>query len=230
MDALSKVRELRNRTNVGLAECKSALEEAGGDVDRAIEVLQKRGSLRAQARSGRIAAEGRVHSYVHTGGNLAVLVEVNCETSFAAKSDPFIKFCESVAMQIAAMAPRWVSMADVPQEELDRQRHVFLSQLPGMTDEKVTDILTNRASQEYVKVANILNGKAKKWFSEVCLMEQASVEDPKKTVEDLWTALVASIGENVTVRRFARWEVGEGVEKPKGKSYVEEVGELLEAK
>lgn len=227
MDELSKVRDLRNRTSVGLAECKSALEEAGGDVDRAIEVLQKRGSLKAQARSGRVAAEGRVHSYVHTGGGLAVIVEVNCETSFAAKSDPFLKFCDTVAMQIAAMGPRWISMSDVPQEELDRQRHIFLAQHPGMTDDKITEILTGKASMEYAKLAMILDGKCGKWFSEVCLMDQASVEEPKKTVEDLRTALVASIGENVTVRRFARWEVGEGVEKPKGQSYVEEVGKLL---
>ncbi len=218
------------RTGVGLSDCQGALEEAGGSVDAAVEVLQRRGILKSRAKSGRIAAEGRVHSYVHTGGNLAVVVEVNCETSFAAKSEPFLKFCDSVAMQVAAMSPKWVSVSDVPQEELDRQRHVLLAQIPGMTDEKVTDILTNRASQEYVEVANVLDGKARRWFSEVCLMEQASVEEPKRTVEDLRTALVASIGENVSVRRFVRWEVGEGIERPVGKSYVEEVGSLLDPK
>ncbi len=188
------VKEVRNRSHAPLNECRSALDEAGGDVEGALVVLQKRGVLRAQASAARAAREGVVHSYVH-GGRIAVLVEVNCETDFAARNPLFTKFVDDLAMHVAAASPRYLTRYMVDDAEHEVMRSVFEEQLPKGKPPAVAE--------------KILDGKFVKWFSEVCLMEQASlIVEGGKTVEQLRAQLSSQLGENVVVRRFARWELG----------------------
>lgn len=211
--SLEQVKEVRNRSSVGMAECKSALEEAAGDVDKALEVLQKRGLLRAASRAGRIAAQGKIGTYVHGDGSKVCMVEVNCETDFAAKSPTFKEFCENVAMQIVGMSPVYVQRTDVPEAQIAKQREIFEAQL-------------RKEGKPEQAVAKIVEGKLNKWLTEVCLLEQESVTSPKKTVDQVRAELVAQLGENVTIRRFTRWEVGEGIEKPVKEDYASEVAKL----
>lgn len=191
------VKQLRNRTNVSMSACKDALTESGGDVEAAIELLKKRGMVKAVDKAGRLASQGKLHVYLHGGGSKAALVEVNCETDFAAKSQEFVDFCELVGMQIVGMSPQYVSREHIPNEVVAQQSAVLFSQTPE-----------NKPAEFRAKISA---GKLQKWMDEVCLLHQECAAVPGKTIEQLRTELVGKIGENVSIRRFVRWEVGEGL-------------------
>lgn len=197
-----KVSELRQKTGAGMMDCKRALEETGGDIDKAVKHLREKGMADAGKRAGRVAAEGLVHSYIHMGGRIGVMVEVNSETDFVARGDDFKAFCHEVAMHIAAANPEYLTAEEVPAEVLEEERKIYRKQaLDQGKPEKIVD--------------KIVEGKLKKYFSQVCLLEQPWVREEKKTIEQLRKELVAKVGENVVVRRFARFELGEGIEKKK---------------
>lgn len=197
MATLAQIKEVRARSGVGMDACRKALEESGGDVEGALELLQKRGAIKAAERAGRIATEGKVVTYVHGGGSKIAVAEVNCETDFSARTQDFQEFCEQVAMHIVAAAPRFVRREDVPVMVATGQQAIFSAQLPAGKPQAALD--------------KILEGKMNKWYQEVCLLEQESVVVPGKTIDQLRIDLGAKIGENVTIRRFIRWEVGEGL-------------------
>ena len=190
------VRELRVRTNVGMMDCKRALEEADGDMDRAVELLRKRGIAKAESRSGRQAKEGVIASYIHAGNQLGVLLEINSETDFVARTDEFQAFSKDVAMHIAAAAPLVVNREDVDAETLEKERNIYREQTLG------------EGKPEHI-VDRIVDGRMEKYYQDVVLMEQAFVKDPNKTIRDLHLELVAKCGENITIRRFARFVLGE---------------------
>jgi elongation factor Ts len=198
------IKALREKTGAGMMECKSALVEAGGDEDKAIEILRKRGLATATRKSGRIAAEGLVDSYIHAGGKIGVLVEVNCETDFVARTEQFRAFVHDVAMQIAAAEPRYVSKEDVPAEVLAKEREIALEQ--ARSDPK------NAGKPEAV-LEKIVDGRLTKFYQEACLMEQPFIKDQNSTVGDIVRRQIAATGENIKVRRFTRFKMGEGLEK-----------------
>jgi len=206
------IKELRDRTLAGFADCKKALVECDGDMDKASEFLRKKGLVTAAKKSGRTAAAGLVHSYIHAGGKIGVLVEVNCETDFVAKTEDFIGFVHELGLQIAAMNPQWLTPEDVPAEALEKEKEIrTAANLETGKPEKI--------------IPKIVEGQIKKWYTEICLMEQPFVKEPKKNIKTLLTELIARIGENCKVRRFVRWEVGEGIEVVK-KDYAEEIAEM----
>jgi elongation factor Ts len=207
------VKEVRDRSKASLAACATALDEAVGDVDRALVILQEKGIVSGAGRS-KIAAEGRVQAYVHGEARITVVVEVNCETDFAARSAGFKEFCDLVAMQIAAHAPRWVSRADVDPTELQQQTEIFKAQVQGKPPHAVDKIVA---------------GKLDKWYSEVCLLDQKPITvegNEPTTIETLRALLSSKIGETVKIRRFVRWEVGEGVARSTAPDYATEVALL----
>jgi elongation factor Ts len=193
-------KDLRDRTGVGMMDCKKALEECDGDMEKAVESLQKKGLAKAAKKAGRIAAEGIVYSYIHGGGRIGVLIEVNCETDFVARNADFRTFVDDVSMHIAAMSPGYLNVAEIPEAEIAHQREIFKAQQAEST--KKPEI-----------IEKILDGQIAKWKKERCLVDQPFVKDEEKTVEQLRTELVAKLGENVSIRRFVRWELGEGIEK-----------------
>ena len=200
MVTASMVKELRERTGAGMMDCKRALQDTNGDIDKAIELLRERGLAAAAKKSGRIAAEGLVDSYIHFGGKIGVLVEVNCETDFVAKTDDFKSFVRDIAMHIAAANPQYLSRDDVPQAVVDKEREILRVQtLNEGKPEKIAD--------------KIVDGRISKFFKEVCLLEQAYVRDPDKTVQDVVMENIAKFGENINIRRFVRYEMGEGLQK-----------------
>ncbi|MBE3593852.1 MAG: translation elongation factor Ts [Candidatus Carbobacillus altaicus] len=205
----SQVKELRERTGAGMMECKKALLDAGGDMEKAIEILRERGMATAQKKAGRIAAEGVIESYIHAGGRIGVLVEVNCETDFVAKTDDFKALAREIAMQIAAYAPKYVSREDVPEEVIAYERDIYRQQA------------LNEGKPEHI-AEKMVEGRLKNYFKEVCLLEQPYIKDGDKTVEQLLHDYVAKIGEKIAVRRFVRYELGEGLEKRKD-NFAEEV-------
>lgn len=185
-----------------MMECKKALLEANGDMERASELLREKGLAAAAKKADRIAAEGAIGSYVHMGGKLGVLVEVNCETDFVAKTEEFQGLVKDVAMQIAAMNPKWVAKEDVPEDVLKKEREILRVQA------------LNEGKPEKI-VEKIVEGRLKKFYSEVCLLEQPFIKDQDKTVGQLINEKIATIGEKIAVRRFVRFELGEGIEKRK---------------
>ena len=194
------VKELRERTGAGMMDCKNALLESNGQMEVAIDVLRKKGLASAAKKAGRVTAEGAVGSYIHAGGKIGVLVEVNCETDFVARTDDFQELVRDIAMHIAAVDPRFVRREEVTEDVLARERAVQREKtLAEGKPEKVVD--------------KIVEGRMEKFFAEHVLLEQPFVKDPDKTVGDLITAKVAKIGENVQVRRFSRFKLGEGIEK-----------------
>jgi len=204
-----QIKELRERTGSGVSDCKKALVECSGDVDNAIEFLRKKGLATAAKKAGRIATEGLVTSYIHSNGRIGVLLETNCETDFVAKNDSFIEFTRDVSMQIAAMGAQYVRSEDVPEEVIAAER--------------VIRIETAKESGKPEKMLEkIVDGQIKKWLKELCLLDQPYVKDDKKSIFDLQQTLVAKLGENISVRRFARFELGEGLEK-KTENFAEEV-------
>ncbi len=192
------VKELRERTGAGMMDCKRALTETAGDMDKAITYLREKGLAAAAKKAGRIAAEGLVDSYIHLGGRIGVLVEVNCETDFVAKTDVFRAFVKDIAMQIAAAKPEYVSREEVPQEVLEREKEIYRSQAK------------NEGKPDNV-AEKIVAGRIEKYFKEACLLEQPFIKDPDLTIQQLLNAKIAQIGENILIRRFARFERGEGL-------------------
>ncbi|MEW5914742.1 MAG: translation elongation factor Ts [Thermodesulfobacteriota bacterium] len=190
------VKELRDKTNAGMMDCKKALAECAGDMEKAVDWLRQKGLSVAAKRAGRVASEGQVGSYIHAGGKLGVLVEVNCETDFTAKTEEFSVFTKDLAMHIAASNPLCVSAEGLPADVLEREREVYRGQaLEQGKPEKLVD--------------KIIEGKLKKFVTESCLLSQAFVKDPDRTIEDLVNELRAKTGENVQIRRFARFVLGE---------------------
>lgn len=196
----NQVKDLREKTGAGMMDCKNALTEANGDMDQAIVILRKKGLASAQKKASRIAAEGMVGHYIHAGGKLGVLVEVNCETDFAAHSADFQGLVKDVALHIAAQNPLYVRREDVPAEEIEREKEIYKDQA--------------RASGKPEQIVDkIAEGKLASYYQMVCLYDQAFVKEPSVTVEQLINSLVGKIGENLRVRRFVRFKTGEGLEK-----------------
>lgn len=190
------VKALREKTGAGMMDCKRALQETGGDTEKAIEYLREKGLAAAAKRAGRTAAEGIVEAYIHLGGKLGVLVEVNCETDFVARTPEFREFARDIAMQVAAANPQYLTREDVPAEVLAKEREILRAQtLNEGKPEKVVD--------------RIVEGRLEKFYSENCLMEQPFIKDPDKKVSDLLTEKIARIGENIVIRRFVRFQLGE---------------------
>ena len=198
------VKSLREKTGAGMLECKNALTEASGNEEQAIEILRKRGLASAKKKEGRIAAEGAVGSYIHMGGKVGVLVEVNCETDFVARGDEFQQLIKDVAMHVAAAEPRYVSREEVPQEALDKEREISRAQ--AKNDPK-------NANKPDQVIDKIVEGRLNKFYEEAVLLDQPFVKDPAKTVGELLTEKVAKSGEKITIRRFTRYKMGEGIEK-----------------
>lgn len=203
------VKELRERTSAGMLDCKKALEETKGNFEKAIEWLRAKGLSKAAKAAGRVAAEGSVAAYIHAGGRIGVLVEVNSETDFVARNEEFQRFVSDVAMHIAAMNPQFVSQADIPAAAIAKEREVLRAK--AVEEGKKAEMLDK-----------ILDGQIKKWAAEICLMDQKFVKNPDVTIGDFQTQMVAKIGENIVVRRFVRYELGEGIEKRKD-NFAEEV-------
>nr|NNM90016.1 translation elongation factor Ts [Bacilli bacterium] len=194
------VKELREKTGAGMLDCKKALEKHDGDLEKAIEFLREQGLASAAKKSGRVAAEGVVESYIHAGGRIGVLVEVNCETDFVAKTDEFKSLCKDIAMHIAAMKPEYLRREEIPQEVVERETEIFRQQT------------LNEGKPEAV-VDKIVGGRVDKYLRELCLVDQAFVKDPSVTISQMVASKVAKIGENIAIRRFVRYEMGEGLEK-----------------
>ncbi len=194
MSALDAVKKLRFKTSAGMMECKEALKESGGDIEKAVEILRKKGAARAAKKASRVAGQGVIESYIHTGARIGVILEVNCETDFVARNDNFRTVTKELAMQIAAASPSYVSREDVPKEIVKKEKEIFRDQVQGKPDNVVE---------------KIVEGKLDKYFSEVCLLEQPFIKDPNVKIRDFITQLIAKLGENIKVKRFVRFEVGE---------------------
>jgi len=190
-----RVKELRQRTGIGVMECKEALAECAGDIEKAIAVLRKKGAARAQEKMNREASQGIVQAYIHLEGKLGVLVEVNCESDFVARNDGFKELAKNIAMQIAAANPRFVSSADIPAAELEQEKEIIRGQLQD----------TKKPPQIIEK---IVEGKLKKYYEDVCLLDQPYIRDDKQTIQQIIASTIAKFGENIKVRRFARFELG----------------------
>lgn len=196
MISAADVKELRNRTGAGMMDCKKALEETGGDMEKAIEYLRMKGLAAAAKKAGRVAKEGLVEAYIHGGGRIGVLIEVNCETDFVARTEDFRSLVHDLAMQVAAARPRYVRREDVPEEVVEKEKNILRAQaLNEGKPEKVVD--------------KIVAGRLEKFYQETCLLEQPFIKDMDRTVKDLIVEKIAKLGENIEVRRFVRFEVGE---------------------
>ena len=212
------VKSLREKTGAGMMDCKKALTETGGDMEKAIDVLRKKGLSAAAKKSERIASEGLVGSYIHAGGKIGVLLEVNCETDFVAKTEEFQQLVKDLSMHIAAANPSYVRREEVPADVLDREKEIYKDQ--ARQSGKPENILDK-----------IIEGKLEKFYGDVCLLDQVFVKDPdgKQKIRDLITEKIAKIGENISVRRFVRFQLGEGLEK-RSCDFAAEVAEQLEKK
>jgi elongation factor Ts len=214
----SSVKQLREKTGAGMMECKNALVESDGNEERAIEILRKRGLASAKKREGRIASEGIVGSYIHMGGKVGVLLEINCETDFVARGEEFQQLVKDIAMHIAAAEPRYVTREDVPANALEKEREIARAQ--AKNDPK-------NASKPDQVIDKIVEGRLNKYYEETVLMDQPFVKQPEKTVGELVTEKVAKTGERITIRRFTRYKMGEGIER-RSDDFGGEVASLLE--
>jgi elongation factor Ts len=192
----TQVKQLRDKTGAGIMDCKEALSASSGDMDKAVEFLRKKGIATAQKRSGRAMSEGTIQAYIHMNARIGVMVEVTCETDFVAKSDDFVNFAKNIAMHIAASSPLGIRPEDIPPEVIDKEREIYRAQAlelgkPAQVTEKIVD------------------GKLKKFLQDSCLLQQPYVRDPDISVQDLLNELIAKIGENITIKRFVRFQVGE---------------------
>ncbi len=195
------VKKLREATGVGMMDCKKALVETGGDTEKAVALLRERGLAKAAKRAGRTASQGIVDSYIHMGGKVGVLVEVNCETDFVARNDEFKTFVRDICLQVAATNPAYLTRDDVSQDVLEKEKEILKNQaLHEGKPEKI--------------VEKIVSGKIEKYYEENCLLDQPFVKEPEIKVSDLLNNLIAKIGENIVIRRYTRYEMGEGLEKP----------------
>ena len=190
------VKQLREKTGAGMMDCKNALTEVGGDMDKAIEFLRKKGLATAQKRAGRAMTEGMIQSYIHMNAKLGVLVEVNCETDFVAKNEDFQGFAKNIAMHVAASNPLGITPEDIPQEVIEKEKEIYRAQ--ALNTGKPENVLDK-----------IVEGKLKKFYQENCLMNQPYVRNPEITITDLLNELIAKIGENISIRRFVRYQIGE---------------------
>ena len=203
------VKELREKSGAGMMDCKKALVETNGDIEKAIEYLREKGLAAALKKSSRIAAEGIVESYIHMGGKIGVLVEVNCETDFVAKTDKFKELVKDIAMQIAAANPQYIKVEEVDPTEINKEKEILKAQA------------LNEGKPEQV-VDKMVEGRIKKYYQEICLLEQPFIKDSGKTVSQMINEAISEIGENIQVRRFERYQMGEGLEK-KQDDFVSEV-------
>lgn len=194
MNILEAVKKLRFKTSAGMMECKEAIKEAGGDIEKAVAILRKKGIVKAAKKASRIAGQGAIESYIHTGNRIGVLLEVNCETDFVARNSEFKALTKDLAMQIAATNPLYVSREEIPAGSIEKEKDIFRDQ--------IKDKPANVAEK-------IVEGKVEKYFSEVCLLEQPFIKDPNVRVKELVTQAIATMGENIVVKRFVRYEVGE---------------------
>lgn len=209
MVTAAQVKELRERTGAGMMDCKKALVETNGNMEEAIKFLREKGLSAAAKKEGRIAAEGLVESYIHGAGRIGVLVEVNCETDFVANTDDFKLFVKDIAMHIAASNPTYVSRDEVPAADIEKEKEILKAQ--ALNEGKPANI-----------VEKMVEGRIDKFYKEICLLEQAFVKDPDVTIEHMVNEKVAKIGEKISIRRFVRYELGEGIEK-KVDNFAEEV-------
>jgi elongation factor Ts len=210
------VKELREQTGVGILDCKKALQENNGDMSKAIDYLRKKGLSKAASKVDRTAAEGIVKAYIHSNNKIGVLIEVNCETDFVAKNEDFIQFTHDLTLQIAAMNPEYVSPDEIPAEVIEKEREIYISQFKA-------------AGKPENIVEKIAQGKIEKeFYKNKCLLYQDFVKDTSMTIKDLLVALIAKLGENIVVRRFIRWTVGEGIEK-KSENFADEVASQINA-
>ncbi|HNR03990.1 MAG TPA: translation elongation factor Ts [Bacillota bacterium] len=209
MISASAVKELRERTGSGMMDCKKALTESNGDMEKAIEILREKGLAAAAKKAGRIASEGIVDSYIHGGGRIGVLIEVNSETDFVAANEEFRQFVKDMAMQVAASNPLYVKREDVDPKVIEKEREIYKAQA------------LNEGKPEKI-IERMVEGRIEKYYKEICLLEQPFIKDTDKTVQEILTSLIAKIGENITIRRFVRFERGEGLEK-KEDNFVDEV-------
>lgn len=195
------VKDLREKTGAGMMDCKKALAETAGNFEKAVDYLRQKGLATAAKRAGRTASEGRIGSYVHAGGKIGVMVEVNCETDFVAKTDEFQAFAKDIAMHVAASNPLYIQRENIPPETLEREREIYRVQ-------------AREAGKPEKIIGKIVEGKLEKFYTEVCLLEQPFIKDPDLTVQDLLNGLIGKLGEKVEIRRFIRFQMGEGI--PKG--------------
>ncbi|HNR34490.1 MAG TPA: translation elongation factor Ts [Candidatus Hydrogenedentes bacterium] len=208
---------LREMTNAGMMDCKKALNETNGDMDAAVKWLREHGMAQSSKRAARVASQGMVASYIHMGGKIGVLVEVNCETDFAARSEPFQAFCKDICLQVCSASPRWVAREDVPAAEIAAEKEIYMIRARETgKPEKVLD--------------KIADGMLNKWYKEVCLMEQPFVKNPDQTIEQLTKELSGRIGEKIDIRRFVRFQLGEGIEKKESNLADEVAQAIAEAK
>lgn len=199
MISAQDVKELRERTGAGMMDCKKALTEADGDINKAIDILREKGLAAAAKKAGRVANEGVVESYIHGGGRIGVLVEVNCETDFVANTEDFRSFAKEICMQIAAANPRYTSREEVPSSVIEKEKEILKAQ--ALNEGKPEKILEK-----------IIEGRIEKFYKENCLLEQEYIRDSDKTVKDILNEMISKLGENIIIRRFVRFERGEGVE------------------
>lgn len=192
------VKELREKTGLGMMDCKKALVETSGDIEKAVEFLRKKGALKAESKSDRVTSEGTIGSYIHMGGKVGVLLEINCETDFVAKSDDFTGLVKDIAMHITATKPLYVRREDVPAEFIAKEKEIMLAQDAENLAKKPEEIREK-----------IMTGKVDKLLADICLLEQAFVKDQDKTIQDLVKEKIAKLGENITVKRFVRYSLGE---------------------
>ncbi len=205
--SIELVKDLRQRTGAGIVDCKTALQEAQGDVDGAIEYLRRKGLATAAKKAGRIATDGLVSSYIHAGGKMGVLAEINCETDFVAKTEDFQTFVKNMAMHIAAANPQYIRREEIPEEVLEREKRIYRSQaLDSGKPEKVID--------------KIVQGKMERFYSEVCLLEQTYFKDSDLTVKEVLDTMIGKVGENINIRRFTRFQLGEGLHSKSQPAYA----------
>jgi len=209
MVTAADVKALREQTGAGMMDCKKALQEADGNMEKAIEILRERGLSAAAKKSGRIAAEGIVDSYIHAGGRIGVLVEVNCETDFVAKTPDFRALVKDIAMQIAASNPQYVTREEIPESVIEKEKEILRAQA------------RNEGKPEKI-IEKMVEGRIEKFYKEVCLLDQPYIRDTDKSIKDLINEKIATIGEKISIRRFVRYEMGEGLQKRED-NFVEEV-------
>lgn len=213
MISANQVKELRERTGAGMMDCKKALTETGGNTEKAIEFLREKGLSAAAKKAGRIATEGVIDTYIHGGGRIGVILELNCETDFVAKTDDFKELAKDIAMHIAAARPEYLKAEEVPAEVLEKEKSILKAQA------------LNEGKPEKI-IEKMVEGRIAKFYKDVCLMEQPFVKDPDKTISQLITEKVAKIGENISIRRFVRYELGEGMAK-KEDNFADEVASMM---
>lgn len=214
---MGAIKELREKTGAGMMDCKAALTEAGGDQAQAIEILRKKGMASADKKSGRVTAEGAVGSYIHMGGKVGVMVEINCESDFVSRGEEFQQLVKDVAMHIAATDPRYLNRTEVPADVLEKEREILLEQLNN--DPK-------NASKPADVINKIIEGRLNKFYEDNVLLDQAFVKNPSKTIEELVKEKIASIKENISIRRYTRYKMGEGIEKKQG-DFAAEVASMV---